>query len=148
MGTLMNLSSIPYYEICIDEKKADNISGRMYCGITPEGLVFKGVEELAFEMEKIMDQIKFPEATMDKRSFAKMQPPMRVPLNTILDDQKEMRKFNPHVNRGEKGTLIVQIKFRQHASWQGIAKWVEKEETYQIGSELELFEVMDSIASL
>lgn len=147
MGSLMNLATVPYYKICIDECRHENILGIMYCGIKPEGVPFKGVEELLFEMENIMNQIKFPEASMETRSFVGKKTPLRFPLSTILESQKEMRKYNASPQAGKKATVLVQIQFRQNASWQGQAKWLEAEETFQFKSELELIRRLDRIAN-
>lgn len=146
MGSLMNLSSIPYYEVCIDDNNVENITGRMYCGVKPDGVPFAGIEELVFAMENIMDRIKFPEAAMEKRSFTGRNSPKKLPLSAILESQKEMRKFNPDIQAGKKATVIVQIQFRQNASWQGFAKWLEGEETYRFESELEFIRILDAVA--
>lgn len=145
MGSLMNLASIPYYQICVDESSTENISGRMYCGIYPEGFDFSGVEALIFKMENIMDQIKFPEAAMEKRSFSNRKNNQNPPLKVALESQKQMRKFNPDLKMGVKATFIVQIQFRQKASWQGLVKWLEGNNTYKFESELEFLKILDAV---
>ena len=146
MGSLMNLSSIPFYEVCIDDSSAENIAGRMYCGVKPEGVPFVGVEKLVFEMESIMDRIKFPEAAIEKRSFAGKSKMVKLPLQAILESQKEMKKFNPDIQSGKKATLIAQIQFRQNSTWQGFVKWVEGNETYKFESELEFIQILEAVA--
>lgn len=147
MASRINLATVPYYEICIDESTHEDISGRMYCGMKPKGFCFKGSEELLLEMENIMDHIKFPEAAMESRSFAAKNSPQRLPLSTILESQKEMRRFYPNSNVGKKATVLVQIQFRQNANWQGQANWLEKEECFQFESEMEFFRGLDRIAN-
>lgn len=45
-----------------------------------------------------------------------------------------------------KATFIVQIQYRQNATWQGQIVWKEKDETKKFRSELELIKLIDSAA--
>lgn len=45
--------------------------------------------------------------------------------------------------RGEKATFVVQVRFRQNATWQGTVTWAEKNETRHFRSALELLKMMD-----
>ena len=47
--------------------------------------------------------------------------------------------------RGEKATFVVQVQFRQNASWQGTVTWAEQNETRHFRSTLELIKLMDEI---
>ncbi|QIB70677.1 hypothetical protein Ami103574_03800 [Aminipila butyrica] len=55
-----------------------------------------------------------------------------------------MRKFDTGSERGQKATFILQIKFRQNASWQGTVQWVEKKQELNFRSALELIKIIDS----
>ncbi|MBE6987186.1 MAG: hypothetical protein E7432_00220 [Ruminococcaceae bacterium] len=44
--------------------------------------------------------------------------------------------------KGDKATFIVQVQFRQNATWQGTVQWVEKGVTQRFRSELELMKLM------
>jgi len=46
--------------------------------------------------------------------------------------------------KSDKGTFVVQVRYRQHATWQGKVLWAEKNETKQFRSELELLKLIDS----
>ena len=46
---------------------------------------------------------------------------------------------------GEKATFVVQVQFRQNASWQGTVTWAEQNETRHFRSTLELIKLMDEI---
>jgi len=43
-----------------------------------------------------------------------------------------------------KATFILHLQFRQNNSWQGTIQWVEKKETLQFRSALELIKIIDS----
>lgn len=45
-----------------------------------------------------------------------------------------------------KATFIVQIQYRQNATWQGQIHWKEKDEDRLFRSELELIKLIDSAA--
>ena len=45
--------------------------------------------------------------------------------------------------KGGKGTFVVQIQYRQHATWQGKVLWAEKNETVPFRSALELLKLID-----
>ena len=46
--------------------------------------------------------------------------------------------------RGEKSAFVVQVQFRQNATWQGSVTWVEKKEKQQFRSALELLKLIES----
>ncbi|MBQ2911201.1 MAG: hypothetical protein IJE55_02820 [Clostridia bacterium] len=48
--------------------------------------------------------------------------------------------------QGDKATFIVQVQFRQNATWQGTVQWVEKGVTQRFRSELELMKLMNEAA--
>ncbi|PWL64002.1 MAG: hypothetical protein DBY34_01030 [Oscillospiraceae bacterium] len=45
---------------------------------------------------------------------------------------------------GEKATFIVQVQFRQNATWQGSISWVEQKKEQKFRSALEMIKLMDS----
>lgn len=44
-----------------------------------------------------------------------------------------------------KATFILHLQFRENDSWQGTIKWVEKRETLQFRSALELMKIISSV---
>lgn len=56
-----------------------------------------------------------------------------------------MNKVNEILeNKGDRATFIVQVQYRQNASWQGKLIWVDKKKTVCFRSVLELIKLMDS----
>ncbi|MBC8529389.1 hypothetical protein H8699_08115 [Christensenellaceae bacterium NSJ-44] len=47
---------------------------------------------------------------------------------------------------GKKATFMVQVQYRENASWQGQITWVEANQTRNFRSALELIKLMDSAA--
>ncbi|MBR5519561.1 MAG: hypothetical protein IKU55_02470 [Clostridia bacterium] len=46
--------------------------------------------------------------------------------------------------RGEKGTFVVHVQYRQNATWQGTVVWADKNKTQRFRSALELMKLIDS----
>ena len=45
--------------------------------------------------------------------------------------------------RGEKVTFIIQVQFRQNATWQGTIRWADKKKAQRFRSTLEMIKLMD-----
>ena len=54
-----------------------------------------------------------------------------------------MKKHSDREDDG-KATFVIQIKYRQNATWQGTIQWVEKQETQSFRSALEMLRIIDS----
>ncbi|MCR5032143.1 MAG: hypothetical protein K6A92_04715 [Lachnospiraceae bacterium] len=46
--------------------------------------------------------------------------------------------------RGDKGTFIVQVQYRQNATWQGKVIWADENKEEHFRSALELIKMIDS----
>lgn len=47
--------------------------------------------------------------------------------------------------RKDRATFSIEIRYRQHGSWQGIVKWLDSEEEMCFRSTLELLKILDSV---
>ncbi len=45
---------------------------------------------------------------------------------------------------GDRATFLVQVQFRQNATWQGTITWTEQKKTNHFRSTLEMVKLMDS----
>lgn len=50
---------------------------------------------------------------------------------------------NPKAMPGDSDVFIVNVQFRQNASWQGTVKWAEQNQEVRFRSTLELLKIMD-----
>ena len=142
------IALVPVYQICVDRIREDNISGRLYCGKIPQGADFSGLGEVMLTIDGIMDEIDFPQSTVDKRSFGeKEESDQMISPVASKEAQLAMRKFNTKTQQGKLATFVMQVQFRQNASWQGTMEWVENNETFPFNSELELIRMIDKICS-
>lgn len=47
----------------------------------------------------------------------------------------------------EKGTFVIDIRYRRNATWQGVVMWADKKESVPFRSALELIKLIDSVTS-
>ena len=47
--------------------------------------------------------------------------------------------------RGAKGTFLLNVKYRQNSSWQGVIQWMERNLTYSFSSVLELLKILSNV---
>lgn len=129
------------YNVCIDKFAENEVMGSFYHCFSNEPVVFKTSLGMINSLEKVMDMIDYPQKTTKSRVFKESE------LNEV-SKVKELRKImsEPEVmkNRGEKATFIVEIKYRENATWQGTVKWVEENKEHNFRSALELIKLIDS----
>lgn len=99
--------------ICVDNNECAEISGRMYHCYEKEPVQFNNIIELIQAAENLFDRISFPQASTKTRCFVKkedvyMEKPEKVVSHEEVVEQK-----------GEKGSFITSVRFRQNSTWQG-----------------------------
>ncbi len=147
-----NLSQIREYMrksyICIDEYSDSVFSARLYRDESSEAEVFSEWKRLVYALDKYYDETCYPQASTTARSFkTSRSSESSAPRNA----ESEKKQAEPQTGgdtaaerpNGQRGTFILQVVYRQHASWQGSLCWVEKGLTKPFRSELELFRLID-----
>ena len=56
------------FRICVD-KIEDDIQGKSYSPLCAQEITFAGIGELLVKMDELFDQVGYPQAFQDKRSF-------------------------------------------------------------------------------
>ena len=95
--------------------------------------MFRGVMQFLLEMERLLDDTKFPEPFARTRTFASVEPPL---AGTASGPEQ-----------GRAATFSLRILFRQNASWQGSVQWLEGRREESFRSVLELLLMMNSALS-
>lgn len=137
----INISVPNLVNICVDQKQAGEISGRLYHCYSAEPIKFLNIIELLREMEKLFDAIVFPQASTKTRCFVEKtgkketfsQKPERVALGQ--DIVKET---------GAVGTFVTDVRFRQNSTWQGVFWCAEKGCVQQFSNTLDFIKQIDS----
>lgn len=125
--------------ICIDAWEEPQILGRFYHAATGKG-VFKDLDQMLLQLEARFDEVDVPRVTTVSRSFGQR-------VKVQKDKKKEtVEKMKGKPASGKKATFMVQVQYRENASWQGQITWVKANQTRNFRSALELIKLMDSAA--
>lgn len=129
--------------VCVDNYENSVPQGYVCSQIYELPLQFCGVIELLKIIDNIMDDLAFPQKAMDYRSFSR-----------YIDDepQHEVKLYNDEksllTNQGKLSTFMVQVLFRQNATWQGNISWLNQRKTQNFRSSLEMIKLMDDAITL
>lgn len=134
----INLSPANLINICIDNKLDGEIRGRVYHCYTVDAIPFTSVVELINIAEKLFEDIRYPQASTKTRSFEEKQ---EIQASTTLEKRFSQQEIIQH--RGEKGSFILHVQFRQKSTWQGELSWIEKEKNYKFTNSLEFIKILD-----
>ena len=115
--------------VCIDSWDSGVCTGRLIHRELPGPVGFRGVMQFLLEMERLLDDMQFPEPFAKTRSFTQGTPLTGV---SAQDTQK-----------GHVATFNLRVLFRQNASWQGYVEWLEGKKTESFRSALELMHLVD-----
>lgn len=125
--------------ICVDEYSPHGITGRIYHPGNETPLYFNEIGRLLIQTDRILDDQHYPQQSISGRSFSK-----RMQTQPKAKEKTPMQKKTEITQKGGKGTFVVQIQYRQHATWQGKVLWAEKNKSIQFRSALELLKLIDS----
>lgn len=127
--------------ICVDGHENYEMTGIIYNSYLPKPAKFRSINEIIFIMERIFETISFPQAYYEDRAF---NPKLKQPEKT--QTETEVRKYMPEdtfLNEsGKKATFMVQVQFRQNATWQGTITWTEEKKVQRFRSTLEMLKLM------
>lgn len=127
--------------LCIDDIWEADFSGTLYNLYMPEPVVFRQFMEMIIKMEQFFNDVGYPQSFFEDRSFlgekadSGQKPPMQV------QQYHEDSMFQEHV--GKIATFVLEVRFRQNASWQGTLTWKEGGETVDFRSTLEMTKLLD-----
>lgn len=116
--------------VCIDSYLDGVFRGRFFDDQL-DGQSFDSLCQLLLMMDDMLERTRNPQSYTARRSFSEFLP--SAPDSPAGDPKK-----------GILATFSLQILFRQHASWQGVLLWQEKQQTQNFRSVLELIQLMDS----
>ncbi|MEM1484290.1 hypothetical protein V6615_05345 [Oscillospiraceae bacterium PP1C4] len=139
-------SNISKTLICIDSFHGTEFNGRLFNPYVICPVKFSGSFGMVKQLEKMMDYFSFPEPTFQYRTFRtrKQRNPERKNSREVhrcmSDDIMEEKQ-------GERATFVVQVQFRQNATWQGTIQWLDQKKSQRFRSVLEMIKLMDQALS-
>lgn len=133
--------SVNMFRVCIDSYRED-ISGRVYSPMSVDEISFVGISQLLLKMDKLFDDVGYPQAFQNKRSFEEKTqagnayrgiPKAVRPVESILDKE------------GQCYTCDVVVESRRNTSWQGRICEADGTELGKFNGEVELLEQLTGL---
>jgi hypothetical protein len=114
--------------------------GKIWHQYQKEPISFGSLMGAAKLLGQFMDDLDFPQRAMLPRSFHTG--------STAVYNHRRKKKIvkimdNLEGRSGKKGTFIVQVMYRQNATWQGQVTWAEQDKKAYFRSALELMRLID-----
>lgn len=109
-----------------------NIRGYLSNPLYGKRLYFNNLTQLLFSMDRMLDELAFPQNEMQRRTFSgrsDSSPELAAPRETPVEPIASFK---------------IKVLFRQNASWQGSIYWTDKESESQFRSVFELITLIDS----
>lgn len=135
----INIAAPDIVSVCIDDKKEGLSRGRMYCCFSQEAYPFENEHQLLRLLDRLMENINYPQSSVELRSYSGTSGKRGKIPGKPWDSAFLLQQ------RGKLATLIVHVKYRQNATWQGEVIWVERSEKQIFLSELEFLKLMDCV---
>lgn len=132
--------------VCVDEMIDGDFYGTIWNPLYPDGQKFYGVLQMTTLMEAVFDRLSFPLQFQALRSFRPQGAENEQKSEQKKDEEAQLYMDNLvfETKRGERATFVIQVQFRQNASWQGTITWSEKKKSQRFRSTLELIKLIDS----
>jgi len=110
-----------------------------------EPFIFTSLVRMIEMMEATFDFKGFPEKQMLPRSFEKAKKRFRKHELDLHAHADELSAFQRRPGSGGKTcNFEILVRFRHNAEWQGNIRWVEKDNTKDFSSILELVKLIDT----
>ena len=135
MDSILRSMPVNGFRICVDEKNTD-ITGRVYSPLSLTHMEFSGFNELLLKMDKLFDQVGYPEAFQEKRTFGtgKEGSSTFQGIPEAIQSENDINK-----EHGLVDTLDVVVLARRNTSWQGKVYDNQNHLISQFKGEMELF---------
>ena len=136
--------------VCIDDNQDADYQGLIYHQYADDPIRFNGIASMILEMENLFDEWDFPQRGLAERKFDKKKENHKRPVPETEDDKLKIEIIsdthgvrNVQNKKGKLGTFVIQVVFRQDASWQGHVIYQEDNEKLDFNSALELIKIID-----
>lgn len=128
--------------ICINSADGGDYAGDIWNQYQDEPKIYNNSLELIKKMDALYDEWDFPQRSTNSRTFGQKEEEVQRTGKKEARLQMDTRRVQER--KGDKGTFIVQVKYRQNATWQGEVIWTERKQKQYFRSALELLKLIDS----
>ena len=134
--------------ICIDGTENADYQGKIWHQYSDDPLDFISFLDMLEIIDELLDEWDFPQKGLIERSFDKKEKPSYKRNSDseelVIDKiQREKGTRNVQGKKGKKATFLLQVSFRQNATWQGHVICDKSGEKIDFESALELLRIMD-----
>ena len=130
--------------VCVNTRKQGDYSGELWNQYEDEPKAFYTSLDMIQKMDELYDRWDFPQRSTMNRRFDKAAAPKQPERIQRKGAIPKMDADRIQDKKGEKGTFIVHVLYRQNATWQGEVVWADKKKKQRFRSALELLKLMDS----
>lgn len=128
--------------IYLDFMQADHMKGCLYSEHYKKSFWFESEIQMLRAMQDLFDSVDFPETVFEGRSFfGKKIRKNVVKVKEIMEDDLQ------DLMQNSKTTFVVNVQYRQNATWQGTITWAEQNRTKHFRSALEMLKLMEEASS-
>jgi hypothetical protein len=132
--------------VCVDENDNADYQGVIWHQYDDEPVSFSGIYDMLVKVDELFDTWDFPQRSLERRSFNTSVTDIgldnpKEPLIDVIRKQSGIRNIQD--KKGKLATFILQVSFRQNATWQGDVLNVSSNEKESFISALELVRIMD-----
>lgn len=126
--------------ICVDKIVDGVMEGKLYHRYSEDSMSFIGIDRILKYMDDLYEKIDYPQSAVRERSFVEAGP---------LERKKTIEPVLPvealEDKEGKLATLLVYVRYRQKATWQGWLYSKEDDQLVEFDSELDLIKSLDQI---
>lgn len=144
----MNLSAPNLIVVCVDHTDNDDIGGRFYHCYGKEPVIFGSVIELMTQADRFFDEIAFPQASTQARSFVEKKKETESKAYNRKRPERLVDTDELLSHRGKRETFAVWVRFRQRSTWQGELVWLEAGKSVPFSNMLGLLAEIDKVLLL
>lgn len=144
----MNPSAPNLIVVCVDQTENGDIGGRFYHCYGKEPVVFSSIIELITKADRFFDEIAFPQASTETRSFVEKKKETERRAYNRKRPERTVDAEELLSHRGKRKSFAIWVKFRQKSTWQGELVWLEEEKRVSFMNMLELLRQIDKVLLL
>lgn len=135
--------------ICVDSNDNADYQGCVWHQYSDDPIKFGSVTSMLTMVDELLDEWDFPQKGLEQREFISKEHPNHK-RNVVVDDelvidkvQKRHGTRNIQGRRGNLGSFVVQVAYRQNATWQGQVVINDSNEKIPFSSAMELIRIMN-----
>lgn len=130
--------------IQFDRMDMENFSGKLYSPYLPNAVGFHEVLELVRQMEEVFDMLSYPQPGVCYRRFFSSGRRKHSGEEEMPPSSRKQHWGKELLTGflGKEKAFLVQVRTRQHATWQGTVTFCGSGETKTFNSALELLRML------